>query len=372
MLDKSQVQKAVTALLTLVKKTESTTNIVDQPEKIDLQLALKVIPKVKHKAIKLELPASVHYDAREVCLFVKDLDKKDREYEKTVQHYEDLFRQKGISNISKIVPMKALRTDYSMPSNKRSLAKAYELYLADGTIFGMLPGTLGKIFFDKKKTWPVQVNLRAQDLKKELDNVVNNSRCIIDGKGSSCMAMVAHDRMSEEEIVSNIVAAANQLAEKLPGGEANIRNLHIKCSSTIAVPIYVDFGNPGEVEMPEFKKKPVEVAVQDITTVTGGPVYVRADGVVSVVRKKTKREADSDGKGLKKKKKLDIKEEPADENENTDDKKDIGALVKDTLVKGRKKPRKRKDKKDKKGSKSKERYFEKKQSTKKKSQKVIK
>ena len=58
----------------------------------------------------------------------------------------------------------------------------------------------------------------------------------------SSMAMVAHDRMSEEDIVSNIVAAASQLAEKLPGGEANIRNLHIKCSSTTAVPLYVDFG----------------------------------------------------------------------------------------------------------------------------------
>ena len=58
----------------------------------------------------------------------------------------------------------------------------------------------------------------------------------------SSMAIVAHDRMSEEEIVSNIVAAASQLAEKLPGGEANIRNLHIKCSSTTAVPLYVDFG----------------------------------------------------------------------------------------------------------------------------------
>ena len=135
--------------------------------------------------------------------------------------------------------------------------------------------------------------------------------------------------------------------------------------------IYI-IGDPGKVEMPEFKKKPVEVAVQDVTTVTGGPVYVRADGVVSVVRKKTKREADGEGEGLKKKKKLDIKEEPEDDSENTDDKKDISALVKDTLVKKHKKSRKSKDKKDKKGSKNKERYFEKKQGTKKKSQKVVK
>jgi len=50
-----------------------------------------------------------------------------------------------------VIPVKALRTDYSMHSAKRSLAKAYDLYLADETVFGLLPGLLGKIFFAKKK-----------------------------------------------------------------------------------------------------------------------------------------------------------------------------------------------------------------------------
>ena len=56
------------------------------------------------------------------------------------------------------------------------------------------------------------------------------------------MAQVAHDRMSEEEIVSNVLAAANQIAQKLDGGGANIRNLHIKCSATTSVPVYMNFG----------------------------------------------------------------------------------------------------------------------------------
>ena len=38
-----------------------------------------------------------------MCLFVKDLDKTDREYEKTVQHYQDLLRQNGITCISKVI-----------------------------------------------------------------------------------------------------------------------------------------------------------------------------------------------------------------------------------------------------------------------------
>lgn len=56
------------------------------------------------------------------------------------------------------------------------------------------------------------------------------------------MAQIAHDRMSEEEIVSNILAAANQIAEKVDGGRVNVRNMHIKFSSSTAIPIYMDFG----------------------------------------------------------------------------------------------------------------------------------
>ena len=61
------------------------------------------------------------------------------------------------------------------------------------------------------------------------------------------MSQVAHDRMSEEEIVSNVLAATDQIAEKLDGGGANIRNLHIKCSSTTAVPVYMNFGKMSDI-----------------------------------------------------------------------------------------------------------------------------
>lgn len=152
------------------------------------------------------------------------------------------------------------------------------------------------------------------------------------------MAQVAHDRMSEEEIVSNILAAASQVAEKLDGGRANIRNLHIKCSSTTSVPVYMNFGDPGKVEMPEYKQKLYDVAVDDVTTVEEGHVYVRADGLVNVVKRKAKQEDavkqetedDGDGedddfddkiKSPRKKKKLDIKQEVADNDGNPSRKK---------------------------------------------------
>ena len=50
------------------------------------------------------LPHSIDEDSREVCLFVKDLDKNDREYEKTVDHYQTLFKAKGVTKITKVGP----------------------------------------------------------------------------------------------------------------------------------------------------------------------------------------------------------------------------------------------------------------------------
>ena len=48
--------------------------------------------------------------------------------------------------------------------------------------------------------------------------------------------------MPVESIVKNVLAASLQLGEKIPGGAANIRNLHLKTPSSIAVPIYMSLG----------------------------------------------------------------------------------------------------------------------------------
>lgn len=54
--------------------------------------------------------------------------------------------------------------------------------------------------------------------------------------------MVAHHGLSKSDIVANVLAACEQLADKVPGGSANIKNIYIKGSDTTAVPVYVDFG----------------------------------------------------------------------------------------------------------------------------------
>lgn len=285
MLEKNKIEGAVDAVLTLMKAKDDI-GLVDLPKKIDLQFNIKRIPKIKHKNIPVELPTSIHYDLREVCIFVKDLNKKNREYDATVQHYEDLFRKHKIDSINKIVPIKALRTDYSLPSSKVQLAKAYDLYLGDSSVMGLLPGILGKIFYAKKKTVPVKVDLDAKDLKTVVEKAVNNTRCTLQGTGSSCLVTVAHDKMEKEQIVGNVEAACKQLMEQVPGGKSNIRNMYIKSTDTASVPIYLDTESANKVKLPAVKENKVAEFVDEITTVEGGKVMVRGDGQVIVLKDK--------------------------------------------------------------------------------------
>ncbi|KAL3876295.1 hypothetical protein ACJMK2_034160 [Sinanodonta woodiana] len=283
-LPKEQVDKAVTALLKLqVKKQKEKTDIVDVPNKLDLQFNFKKVPLAKKKKIKICLPHSIHYDTREVCLFVKDLDKKSREYEVTVSHFQKLLDSKGVSKISKIVPLKALRTDYSPYDAKRSLANAYDLFLADERIVGLLPGILGKAFYSKKCNHPVQVNMNAKDLKTELEKAINNTHCILAGKGSSSMVTIAHTDLTQEQIVENVIAAASQVSQSVPGGPQNIKNFYLKFTDTTAVPLYISLDSEESVELPLVKKSHIEEYIDDVTTVMEGKVKVCANGTIQIV-----------------------------------------------------------------------------------------
>ena len=49
-----------------------------------------------------KLPHGLHKKNTEVCLFVKDLDRKNREHELTSDHFKDLLRSKGVTCVSEV------------------------------------------------------------------------------------------------------------------------------------------------------------------------------------------------------------------------------------------------------------------------------
>lgn len=266
--------------------------LLENEEAVNLQFAMKKVPRAGTGTIRLKLPHGLGSQRKEVCLFVKDLDKKDREFEKTVNDMRTFLKSNGITDVSEVIPLKALKLEYKTFESKRDLANMYDVYLADARVIRLLPSYLGKAFFGKKRQ-PVQVRMDAKDLKSEFEAAINNSRCILNGKGSVGMAAVAHTGMSAVEITQNIMASAQQLMVAIPGGAQNIRSFHIKTGTSMAVPIYVSFGATNDVILPKPVKKKERVMAEEVTTVEGALVKVFPSGVVQL--------CNESGRGLKRK-----------------------------------------------------------------------
>ncbi|PVD39400.1 hypothetical protein C0Q70_02030 [Pomacea canaliculata] len=266
------VQKGVDALLQVIKKEKT---LLEEYDPIFLVFCVKKIPKRHSTTLKLE-----------VCLFVKDLERRDREYEKTVQHFKDFLKSRDI-NVSAIVPLKALKLEYKSFEAKRNLANMYDLFLADARIIRLLPPYLGKAFYGRKRQ-PVQVRLDANDLKAEFDSAISNSRCLLHGRGSAGTATVANRGMSAEEITQNILASAEQLAAVLPGGVSNVRSMHIKTRDSLAIPIYLSLDSPNDVTLEEQAEQKELVEAEEVTTVQGALVKAYPSGYVELLDETTK------------------------------------------------------------------------------------
>jgi len=280
-LSKSKVLTAVGALTQVLENFKKNETLLDEVDLVQLQVCVKKIPP-KDKTIKLKLPQSIRHSDLEVCLFVKDLDKVDRDYEPTVHHFKDLLRKKGINTVTDIIPLKSLKTEYKPYEAKRNLSNAYDIFIADSRIVRLLPTYLGKHFYGRKKT-PVQVNLEAKDLAKEINAALDSSKCVISSKGASSIAVVGNMEMDQEAVAENVLAAASQISAGIAGGATNIKQLNIKTSRSVSIPIYMSEGGPQDISIPK-EAKPGKVEAEEISTLFGAKVKVYPDGRILVVK----------------------------------------------------------------------------------------
>ncbi|XP_076458057.1 ribosomal L1 domain-containing protein 1-like [Babylonia areolata] len=277
----AQVQKTVEALLKLIQeKSKDSNRLLNDANAVHLQFALKKIDSAQ-RIIKLKLPNGLDMN-KEVCLFVKDLDKSDRDYEKSVRHFKHRLKTQGIGCVAQVIPLKALKLEYKPYEAKRKLSNSFDVFLADARIIRLLPAYLGKAFYGRKRQ-PIQVRMDSKDLKGEFEAAITNSRCVLSGKGSVGTATVGNTDMSVAELVQNISACAEQIAAAIPGGAINIRNMYIKTTDSMAVPFYMSTGSANEVQLPESQKKKLPAVTGEVTTVDGGLVKVFPSGVVKVV-----------------------------------------------------------------------------------------
>ncbi|XP_036938114.1 ribosomal L1 domain-containing protein 1 [Acanthopagrus latus] len=234
-LDRAQVKKAVQALQAFLKtKSTSDSLFLDDTQQISLLFTLWKIPKVA-QTIRIPLPHGQRSDTDEVCLFTRDEPKMTSE--QTQRFYKKLLEERGVKNITEIIPYKVLRTEYKPFEAKRRLLGNFDMFLSDDRVRRLLPSHLGKHFYERKKE-PLSVNLQSKHLARDIERVIQGTSLKVNNKGCCCMARVAHSGMTADEVTENIEAAVQTVVAKLRMKGPVMKIIHIKSQTSVALPIY--------------------------------------------------------------------------------------------------------------------------------------
>ncbi|PPD90944.1 hypothetical protein GOBAR_DD12119 [Gossypium barbadense] len=211
-LSELNVEKAVNALLKWrdSQSQAQKPQLLEQDEFLYLIVSLKKIPqKARVNPIKVPLPHPIIDDPAELCLFIDDRSKSGI----TKDAASKKIKSENIP-INKVIKLSKLKTDYKPFEAKRKLCDSYDMFFADKRIIPLLPRLLGKQFFKKKKI-PVPVDLKHNNWKEQIHNACSSAMLFL-GSGTCCVVKVAKLSLEEKEIVENVIAAINGIAERVP------------------------------------------------------------------------------------------------------------------------------------------------------------
>ncbi|GAB9468984.1 Ap-2 complex subunit alpha [Globisporangium polare] len=232
-LEEAQVRKAVLALQAFADKQKAALPkkpLVDSVEYVQAIITRKLIPaKGSNKPIQIDIPHSIRggENDAEMCLIVKNGDKA---------RIKAALAADPVPGLAKIMDIKKVKKNFSRFDDKRTLAGAYDLFLADDRILPYLPDALGSKFFIKKKQ-PISVRVSRKDVSHGIRAIYHRTQMIV-STGACTNVKVAHLAMSVDEMVENILVATNNCAAHIPKGWNGIQSISIKTNESVALPVY--------------------------------------------------------------------------------------------------------------------------------------
>ncbi|GJE91908.1 ribosomal protein L1 [Phanerochaete sordida] len=161
-----------------------------------------------------------------VCLITKDPQRE----------YKDLLEANNIKFVSRVVGVTKLKGKFKPYEARRMLLKENDLFLADERVVPLLPGLLGKKFFEAKKQ-PIPVCLTRKDLKGELERAIS-STYFHQNQGTCSSIKVGTVSLPAAKVFANLKSALPAVAKAVKGGWDNIQALHIKTSTSTSLPIW--------------------------------------------------------------------------------------------------------------------------------------
>uniref|UniRef100_A0A8C8GTV1 Ribosomal L1 domain-containing protein 1 n=1 Tax=Oncorhynchus tshawytscha TaxID=74940 RepID=A0A8C8GTV1_ONCTS len=251
-----RVKKAVQALLAFLK-TKSTPDslLLDESQHLSLLFTLWKIPK-QAQTIRIPLPHGIRTDTDEVCLFTRD--EPNMTPDQTQRFYKKLLAERGVKNVTEVIPYKMLKTEYKPFEAKRRLLGNFDMFLSDDRVRRLLSSHIGKHFYERKKE-PLSVNLQSKKLALDIQRTIQGTTISISKKGCCCMARVAHSGMAADEIAENIDSAVSTIVTKLRVKGPLIKIIHLKSQSSVALPIYTS--NMNHLTLLEETKKQARTAM---------------------------------------------------------------------------------------------------------------
>lgn len=158
-------------------------------------------------------------------MFVKDVriaGNKLAKPERTISHYETIFRNKGIDQaLISFMPLSQLLNDYAGYEERRKLSFMYEQFVVDKDIAVKVNAFLGtKMLHDGRAALPIDLSDQstlADKIQKALRTVYCMYTQPTDDQESKSIVRVGRISMANEHIVENIIDLLHQLQEVHPG-----------------------------------------------------------------------------------------------------------------------------------------------------------
>lgn len=342
-LDKTKILDFVSALLKIHEEKQS--NDVDdktgekksqlfgaEETPVNLQISgIKIAKESRKHLLKIALPHIPLADNKDVCIFVKDLQKGLKvDHEDSVNHFKDLISSQGVE-VSSVISLRELKVEYKAFEAKTALCHRHEAFLADEKILRLLPKFLGKAFYARRK-FPLPINLTSKNLSKDVEKALRTVVVPLSNKGTCSMLRIGNTSMKPSHLVDNILQATEILAKKYPGGWKNIRSIHLKTETSMSIPIHISNLSANDVgfvdtTVPQKPKK--EIITDELSTVLDAKVTITPNFDVKVeggqmpdqdLEFDDKEESDSDEETTKtpaKKRKRDDDETPKKEKKKT-------------------------------------------------------
>ncbi|KAK4278971.1 hypothetical protein QN277_016740 [Acacia crassicarpa] len=229
-INRTTVEEAVRSLLKWRKSMSHSEKLKlsdQEDEFFYLVLSLNKIPhRDRANTYKILLPHSLLPESSELCLIIDDRHKKGL----TKDDAQKKIKSENIP-VSNVLKLSKLKSNYRSSEAKRELDDSYHMFFADKGVIPLLQGLLGK------KKAPVPLDLKDRNWKEQIEKACSSTLLCL-RTGTCYVVRVAKVSMDKDDIVENVIAACNGIAEVVPSKWGNIRSLHLKLLESLSLPIY--------------------------------------------------------------------------------------------------------------------------------------